>query len=44
MGILWKDILDTNWECVETQLRHLQWILDTASCAIAGELGIIGEK
>jgi nesprin-1 len=36
---LWKDI-DTNWQRVETQLRHLQWILDTA---LPGELGIIGE-
>ena len=25
----WKDI-DTNWQKVETQLRHLLWILDTA--------------
>lgn len=40
MGPLWKDI-DTNWQRVETQLRHLQWILDTA---LPGELGIIGEK
>ena len=40
MGILWKDI-DTNWQRVETQLRHLQWILDTA---LPGELGIIGEN
>jgi nesprin-1 len=39
MGPLWKDI-DTNWQRVETQLRHLQWILDTA---LPGELGIIGE-
>ena len=27
---LWKDI-DTNWQRVETQLRHLQWILDTGT-------------
>ena len=27
---LWKDI-DTNWQRVETQLRHLQWILDTGN-------------
>ena len=30
MGPLWKDI-DTNWQRVETQLRHLQWILDTGN-------------
>ena len=32
----WRDI-DTNWQKVETQLRHLLWILDTA---LPGELGM----
>ena len=35
----WNEI-DTNWQKVESQLRHWQWILDTA---LPGELGQVGE-
>lgn len=34
------DELDTNWQKVDSQLRHWQWLLDTA---LPGEFGRIGE-
>ena len=35
----WHEV-DTNWQKVEAQLRHWQWLLDTA---LPGEFGQIGE-
>ncbi len=34
------DEIDTNWQKVEAQLRHWQWLLDTA---LPGEFGQVGE-